>query len=1047
MVFSLWIACFPASLHSAGPALPFSPQKLLLNENPLIRFEDIPSPNFGLINAIIRDDRGFLWFGTTKGLCKYDGYQVRVLAIGSRPEGKPPEANRSSDDPPIVTAMLKTSEGTLLLGTERGLQTFNPGTEQSTWFLPELEFSRSRINALVEDSAGVLWIATRSLGLFGYNHTNGTVRRYTAENGLSDNYITTLLLDRSGKLWIGTLAGGLNVLDRSRQVVSHYGKRAAEKEGLHSDHITALCEENDRELWIGTEDGLNVLDRDTGRMRRLDLQTSMRHTIRSIARNPAGRMWFSASDLGLFLYVNGAVSQFTSAGDAGRSLSSILVLYPDPIASARTNLLLWVGTRSGVNKVLISRNPFTNHIRNQDSLELNRGAVLSLYEDREGVLWVGLWGGGLNGLRRVNGTYRRVATLESTPSNRPQAGDHSFGQALALPHNDVASIIEDRSGNLWVGTPGGLVMLDRQRRHMTTDKHVEGDPSSLASNVVVQVYEDRSGAIWVCTSGGLSRLIPEMPARQGVSGVPHRFKNYLNDRIHAHPVGGNQVASILEDHLGNHWAATYGRGLIRLGADGTATQFVYPGDSSGMSENWIYDIVEDRQGFFWISTSKGLVSFDPRSAAFTPYGYDQLFQAHIFGIYPDRAGDLWLSTSIGLVKFTPKTRTIVRFTEERGIRFKELLSGFFQSGRGTLLAGGLDGFTEFSPEGVSTTLRPPEVAITSFSVFDLEYPASRLASGEIRLTHDQNFFSLTFAALDYVNPLQNRFAYRMAGVDERWIEAGTRNYARYTHLDPGNYVFQVRGSNSENVWNEAGASVAITILPPIWQTWWFRLLGAGILAAAMYAGYKYRVDRLLEVERLRLRIADDLHDDVGSNLSSIAMVSRAVQRAPELSAATKRRLAEIYDTAVATSEGMRDIVWFIKPKNDTVDELLLRMKDTASSLLAGTKYEFRARDGGGSVRIPIDFKRNFFLGYKEILTNIVRHAAATAVWIQVAKREGLLEMTVRDNGRGFDLSEAETARRGNGLSSLRSRALKLHGECEIGSLPGTGTTVTFSGRL
>jgi len=380
------------------------------------------------------------------------------------------------------------------------------------------------------------------------------------------------------------------------------------------------------------------------------------------------------------------------------------------------------------------------------------------------------------------------------------------------------------------------------------------------------------------------------------------------------------------------------------------------------------------------------------------------------------------------------------------MRFEELLSRFFRSGRGTLLAGGLDGFTEFDPESISTTTRPPNIAITSFSVLEREYAASQLAAGELRLGHDQNFLSFTFAALDYVNVAQNRFAYRMVGVDERWIDAGTRNYARYTHLDPGNYVFQVRGCNSDNVWNESGTSIAVTIIPPLWQMWWFRILAAGILAAAMYAAYRYRVRRLLEVERLRLRIADDLHDDVGSNLSSIAMVSRAVQRAPELSAATKSRLAEIYDTAIATSEGMRDIVWFIKPKSDTLNDLLLRMKDTASSLLAGMQYEFRADDGGGSAKVTIDFKRNFFLAFKEILTNVVKHAAAASVWIQVAKHEGMLKMTVRDNGRGFDVSAVEAARRGNGLSSLRNRAQKINGVCEIVSTPGEGTTVRFSGR-
>jgi signal transduction histidine kinase len=201
------------------------------------------------------------------------------------------------------------------------------------------------------------------------------------------------------------------------------------------------------------------------------------------------------------------------------------------------------------------------------------------------------------------------------------------------------------------------------------------------------------------------------------------------------------------------------------------------------------------------------------------------------------------------------------------------------------------------------------------------------------------------------------------------------------------------------------------------------------------------------VERIRLRIADDLHDDVGSNLSSIAIVSRAVQRAPELTMTTKRKLAEIYETAISTSEGMKDIVWFIKPKNDTLDDLLLRMKDTASSLLSDVAHDFHAPKNESTTRIAIDFKRNFFLGFKEILTNIAKHASATNVHIHVKRHDDVLETIVQDNGHGFDPPKKDTVQRGNGLASLRTRARAIGGVCEISSQIGKGTTVRFSGRF
>jgi signal transduction histidine kinase len=284
-------------------------------------------------------------------------------------------------------------------------------------------------------------------------------------------------------------------------------------------------------------------------------------------------------------------------------------------------------------------------------------------------------------------------------------------------------------------------------------------------------------------------------------------------------------------------------------------------------------------------------------------------------------------------------------------------------------------------------------------------------------------------------------------VDKNWVDAGTRNFASYPALDPGSYVFQVKGCNSANVWNEAGASIALVITPPYWQTWWFRLVLAAVVTGLAYTSYRYRVRHLLEVERLRLRIADDLHDDIGSNLSTIAMATRTLQRAPGLTGETKRTLVEIYETAIKTSEGMRDAVWFITPRNDTLDDLFLRMKDAASSILTDTQHNFQAPEEQSSRRVSINFKRNFFLAFKEILTNIMKHASAARVAITLVRRDGMLEAVVEDDGRGFDVNEIPSGRRGNGLQSLRSRARTVGGTFEITSRPGGGTTVRFSGKL
>lgn len=989
----------------------------------LITHEYITMPNFGRVNAIVRDDRGFLWFGTTKGVCKYDGYGVTVLTFGTDP----------NEEQQSVTAILKTDDKRLILGTGMGVWTLDLKTEKLELFLQKRELSQTRITSLVQDSSKTVWIGTATLGLFSYVPAIRKFERYTAADGLTDDRISCLLVDRSGRLWIGTAGSGLNVLDTSRRHFAYYQKSTGNATALWSDQITSLCEGKDEELWIGTNEGLNIFNVREGRMQRVELPSPIPHRISSMVRDPSDNMWVAASELGLLVRSDGKFSLHEASGDAAGSFSSIKVLYLDPLATSVANLHFWIGTRYGVTKMIMAKNPFNNHDRNRHSLRLNRGAVLSLCGDRSGILWLGLWGGGLNGLRRgADGEYHRVHNFEADSSN-----------ALALPNGDVRALLEDTDGNLWVGTSGGLAVLDGIREKFVNYKHVEGDSTSLVGNVITRIYEDRTGTIWICTTDGLSQLIRGARKAPTFRKDSHRFKNYFHRRGDSHPIGRNYISDISEDEFGNIWVSTYGRGMNRL-SNGTITRFVHREDSIGTKENFIYSFVEDNKKTFWLSTAVGLVSFNPFSGVFSRQSIAQLDAVHIFGIVPDQNGSLWLSTGVGLAKFNPTTGTFVRYDGNRGIPFREFFSDFFTSAEGKLFVGGLDGFTEFFPESLSAISLPPEIVITNVRVFDKEISRSFLSEGRIQLSHDQNFCSFSFAALDYANPAQNRFAYKMDGIDNDWIDAGTHTYASYTNLDPGTYVFRVKGCNSENVWNEAGTSVTIVITPPYWQTWWFKILAAVILLGTLYAAYRYRLTRVLELERLRLRIADDLHDDIGSNLSTIAMVSRAIQRAPDLNQATKRKLAEIYDIAISTSEGMKDIVWFIKPENDTLDDLLLRMKDTASSLLGDIDHSFQAPKDGGSLSVSIDSKKNFFLGFKETLTNIVKHASATKVDIRIKHQDGMIEMVISDNGRGFD---QRTVRRGNGFNSLLNRARNIHGKCEINSRPGKGTTVMFSGRL
>ncbi len=987
----------------------------------LTTFQQIPSPTFGIVNAIARDARGFLWFGTSKGICRYDGYQVRAIINPA------PQSN-------TIVAMMNWGSDGLLLASDRGLWVFRTRTEDFVPLSTDSLIMQCRPRAIVLGRDSALWIGTSDNGLIRFRPSDGSVKRLRIDDGLSDNVITSLALNYEGKVWVGTVAGGLDLLDPASFAVRRYRFSPGDESSLWTDHIASLCEARDGTLWIGTDDGLNAIDGRTGRMRRIQLPSSNQRAVMSIVEVPtsmreSGRpmLWVGVSEVGLFSYDGSRFTRFDAYADVIRSLASVKSLFPDPVVTTGTNVLLWVGTRYGVDKIQSFQNPFRNYIRDEELRGLNRGAVISMCEDHAGTLWLGLWGGGLEELKSVNGRYEHTGHFSASGRG-----------SQAIPNNDVNSLLEDHMGNLWIGTAGGLAMFDPDRRKMKIFRHVRGDSTSLPSDVVHQIYEDREGALWICTPAGLSRC---SAAARG------RFTQYRLRSPIAHPDAVPEVSDIAEDKGANYWITTYGDGIVRLAPDGSVKWFCDLSDSAGKTVNWMYGLCKDHSGKYWLSTGGGLVEFDPDSGVFRAADIPEIRDGHIFGVVEDGKHTLWLSTGRGLMRYDPVSRSTTVFDEHYGIFMKELFSDFARSREGWLMVGGIDGFTVFFPEDVGAAGRVPEIALTSFSVFGREVPAKVLASGGIVLPHDQNFFTLSFAALDFINPQRNRFAYRMVGVDDHWTDAGTRNYATYTHLDPGTYVLRVKGCNSDNVWNNAGISVAITITPPYWATWWFRLLIGAVLAAAMYAVYTYRLRKALEVERLRLRIAGDLHDDVGSNLSTIAMVSRSAQRDAQLSDATRKKLSEIFDTALRTAEGMKDIVWFIQPGNDTLDDLLLRMKDTASSMCDSTGYEFKTSVADPSLRISVEFKRNFFLAFKEILANIGKHTSATHVSVVVEQRSQMLEATVQDNGDGFDASGLHSRRSGNGLRNLQLRAQNIGGVCEIISSPARGTTVHFSGRL
>ena len=975
--------------------------------------------------CMLQDRQGFLWIGTQDGLNRYDGYSFKVsrhepadsasladdyiyalhedrdgaIWIGARGgwlskldrlSGRfsnysiPADLLQRSASPPSIYDIERGRTGELWLATDAGLLRFDSQTERFTRHGPlsanAEPSSRNIVRALSSDQSGGLWVGGVS-GLFSFDPAaNLHTKAPPDRHGNDIDSVLTMHLSRDGTLWIGTFNGGLVRCHPHSRAVERYRFNRDDPYSLSDNRINALTEDQQGQLWVGTDAGVNVLDPATGRFARHTHDAANAHSI---------------------------------------SNNEILSLLED-----RTGII-WVGSWSGLNKRSPLAGAITHYGYVSGGTGLNAPRVVAICEDRSGTLWVGMLGGGLNRIDMATGTITSYTSIHE--------------DTTSLSNNDVVSILEDSKGRLWIGTlGGGLNLLDRETGRFRRYVHGKDSRKSLTSNKVVSVYEDRAGILWIGTvDGGLNRFDPETGS----------FEAYQNSRDDASSLSSNYAWPIYEDSAGNLWVGAIDGGLNRL--DRTRKRFTryahQAQDSASLSSNRVYALLEDAQGALWVGTTEGLNRLDQNRERFKSYRTeDGLPHNHIVGMLFDDQGYLWLSTNDGLSRFDPRLEQFVNYTSRDGLQNAVFHVGAACKSRtGELFFGGPDGFYIVDPRRIRTSLHPPPVVLTDFRVFDQPFFIDRTVEGlqQVVLRHDENFFSLEFAALDYAAPAQNRYTYLLENFDKTWSNPGPRQVVRYTNVPPGRYTFRVKASNGGGVWNDAGLAIPISIRPPFWDTWPFRLLAYLLILLLLYLGYHYRMRQILSVERLRMRIAGNLHDDIGANLSSIAIKSEMVLNRNQLKEPEAQRLTEISRTARETAHTLREIVWVVNTGYDTLDQLITKLEDVTSAMLDGhLAYSFERPPQPLPHRLTMDFRQNIYFLYKEILHNIVKHAHATHVEVKTSFGSGSFSIEVLDDGAGF--SEAYI-KAGNGLHLMRKRASDLGGRLQIISEPGKGTCVSL----
>ena len=803
--------------------------------------------------CMIQDLHGFLWFGTEDGLNRYDGYSFTVFRHQSS------DSLSLSDN--FITALYEDDTGLIWIGTENGLNRFDPITETfKNW---------------------------------------QKIEKLPPGHGLSDNKITEIFEDRFGKIWIGTYRGGLNCYDRQSDKFRHWQHDPENSHSLSLNYITAIYEDEQGNLWIGTYNGLNLMNRETGQFRKwfpeTDNPNSLSHqtiwSIGEIKGESKSTLWIG-SQQGMNRF-NPTDSTFTpflpypeNPEDWRNSISSF---------SQQNHQTTWIGTYGGLYITKFEKDEphfkqFLFHRENEPA-SLSSNWVTAIRQDRSGVWWVATENGGLNKYSNLNNRFGFLTNRDT--SDKP-----------ALSHKNVMPIFETNNGDLWIGTERGLNRWDRKNGKIQQWFHQPDNPYSLSANNITTIVPASPNSLWIGTSGGglnlldirsgtFRRWLRDPGNPQGIShnyimcmnvdqtgllwigmwgaglnrldpktGLFEHWRNNPNDPT---SLSHDDVWCILEDRYQFLWVGTKGGGLNRYEREiGQFVHYTYNSeDSTSISSDVVFSILESQDGFLWIGTKNGLNKFDRKTGTFLRYAEsDGLPNNVVYGILEDDQGFLWLSTNKGISRFNPISETFDNYDILDGLPSNEFSSGSdFKNKQGELFFGGINGFIFFHPDSIHKNLYIPPIHLTGFQILNQPIVVdsggilsqSLIFQPEITLSYHQNVFSFEFAALDYSTPEKNQYAYMMEGFDQGWIQAGNRRFASYTNLPPGSYTFQVKGTNSDGLWNENGTAIQIIITPPWWRTNWAYGLYIIMFGFVLFIIRKYELRRVRLKDELKLK--------------------------------------------------------------------------------------------------------------------------------------------------------------------------------------------------
>ena len=1006
------------------------------------------------VTSIVQTPDGYLWIGTMYGgLARFNGNQFVNFQPGNTPDIKSIEIHN----------LFVDTQGTLWIHTvEGGLISYRDWKFRFEY--ANAQTPASWLKDILSDKPGKLQFFSRSGMIF--SHATGSASDqwdvFVPPAGME---MDTLCEDGSGTTW-GRMTNGMLAQVHGTNIVS-----LPNPPGLKNPRINVLVKDSAARIWVGTANEMACWDgKKFEDMTPTNGETNLR--VNQLFPCSDGSFWVLTDDRLRKCSARNWTAEAKLYGDdradrdtRRRFLMSVSSLFVDSSGG------IWIAhLQNGVGHV--RPDGLVSWV--SDPQHLVTGTVHCWYEDREGNIWIGLFDGGLARLRpRICHPVWPADGVDSKTASSVCEGENGtmwFGtlaeQVLGWNHgafttilqspqpNKVMKVLAGDQGQLWVGSVHGGVL------ELTNNEFRRPFPAEDIATVVRCFYCDRQGILWIGSEFGLfawhNKQVKSFSAKDGFAPA--------------------YVLAFAEDKAGGIWFGT-GLGELRCFRDGKFKTFLpedSPADSAAMNAEAVAEAQKrgvlsggerfwslhfDSNDVLWIGTlGGGLLRFkDGKFTRFTKV--DGLPSDDVNQILEDSHGQLWLGTSAGIVRvvkqeldnFASGRKIAVNFVTYNkfdGLPALECSGGSqpncWRSRDGRLWFTTVKGAVWIDPEELALNRVAPQTQIEEFrldgkSQTEKGFSASQMAirpPKKISIAAGQHFYEFKFCAPSLTSPDKVKFKWRLASLDRDWVDGENHDSASYSFIPPGTYRFEVLGCNNDGVWSTNPAAMEITVLPYFWQEWWFKASVGLCIIACLIAIYSIKVSRLRMLERLRVRIARDLHDEVGANLGSISLLAQIMEKNPSSTDA-----AQVNSIAAQTIDTLRDIIWFIDPSHDNLSDLVARLQETARIMLSTVPYKFELNGDFRSANLPLSFRRNVPSIFKETLHNILRHSHATEVNISVQRVEKNFQFCIQDNGTGFS-PDIKTS--GNGLKNMRRRAKEINAQLEIKSTQGSGTMTRLS---